>query len=88
MASDNLTLSEVDALSKLCVNANLPTTRLYDSFDLEGPNGTHRVQALELLGANLAQFIFQLLRKLGCGEEYKDAGVLREISRRIVFAVC
>lgn len=86
IASKDFSRPEADALTKLWFNVNTPATthlpvlRLFDAFNLNGPNGIHNVLALELLGSNLAQFIMWNMLRLDT-DDYRDAGVLRDLSR-------
>ncbi|KAL9122469.1 MAG: hypothetical protein Q9187_000979 [Circinaria calcarea] len=86
--------SEVDTLTKLGLYTNtlatpqLPVPKLLDSFALKGPNGVHSVLVLEPLGRTLQQFITEMQLRLGTDQGYRDVGVLRELSRQIVYAVC
>lgn len=91
MASDTAIRQEADTLTKIVFNQNpvataqLPVPRLFDSFDLEGPNGVHNILALELLGSSLEDFITKMNWDLD--KNYHNIGVLRELSRQMVYAV-
>ena len=58
MASDASTRSEADILTELSsapdtpADPQLPVPKLFDSFDVKGPNGVHDVLTLEPLGRN------------------------------------
>lgn len=84
---------EADILKRLRFHPSLPSTarlpipRLFDSFDLKGPNGVHNVLVLELLVGNLAEFVSTMYYRARIDEEFRDKGSLRQISRQIVYAV-
>lgn len=93
VASNVAIRSEVNTLTELCPDPNtlsdprLPVPKLFDSFDIEGPNGVHNVLALEPLGRTLQQFIAEMQWRLGTNREQHDIRILRNLSRRMIYAV-
>lgn len=90
VASNAAIGSEADILTELCLSPNkhhLPVPKLLDSFAVKGPNGVHDVLALEPLGRTLQQFIAEMQFRLRSDQEYHDVRVLRELSRRIIYAI-
>lgn len=93
MASNTSAREESDALKKLFFSPHplaavqLPVPRLWDSFDVKGPNGVHNILALEIFGSSLGQFIKLMKSRADSAEAFRNIEVLREFSRQIVHAV-
>ncbi|KAG8631384.1 hypothetical protein KVT40_000524 [Elsinoe batatas] len=56
---------------------------LIESFDIDGPNGTHHVLALDPLGQTLQDFLWTLQYRLDAGKWTYDCGLMRALSAQM-----